>query len=562
MQPSTSPVPADGRSLLGRALSRRRALWIPGTAILVCWQLCETLVPIAIGLIVDHAIIPRSVPAFAVGIAGVIVLFTVLAWSFRLGARRTNTAIHIETHELRMEVTRAALSPRGVRSGLQTGEVLSVATADADVAATIFRQIGLGGAASIGLLAAAGYLLVTDWLTGVIVLVGVPAGLLVAHLVSPLVTRRSADQQAAVARASAMASDLMSGLRVIKGIGAERGARGRFTAASGAARDAAIRTADGVGRIEGVGALSTFAVLAAVTLVAGWRTTTGDLTIGQLIAVVGVATFTAEPIGTLTFFLAQFARSRAAAQRIVDFLRAEPLLVAGGQQLAGRPAEVVLDLPAGRVHAPAGSLTALVVDDPAEADRIVAALSGDRAAELIEHLSIGAIPRTGLTGHPDLVVAPHEVDIFDGTLGHNCGVDALEAARRDQVLAASATAELLDLFPDGLDHELHAGGRTLSGGQRQRIGLARALAADPRLLVLVDPSTAVDAVTEAEIARGLRTLRHGSDADPNRTTVVLTSSPALCAAADRVVHLAGTMVIGRHDDLLRSRGEYQAVMGR
>lgn len=99
----------------------------------------------------------------------------------------------------------------------------------------------------------------------------------------------------------------------------------------------------------------------------------------------------------------------------------------------------------------------------------------------------------------------------------------MHAARADQVT---------EVLPEGADTQIAEQGSALSGGQRQRIALARALAVDAPVLVLHDPTTAVDAITEAEIAAGLREMH------AERTTLVVTSSPALLEAADRVVALS------------------------
>jgi len=98
-------------------------------------------------------------------------------------------------------------------------------------------------------------------------------------------------------------------------------------------------------------------------------------------------------------------------------------------------------------------------------------------------------------------------------------------------LHAAACEDILEALPEGELSKVGDGGSRLSGGQRQRIALARALAADPPVLVLHDPTTAVDAVTEMTVAQRLSPFRQG------RTTLVVTSSPALLAACDRVVEL-------------------------
>jgi ABC-type multidrug transport system fused ATPase/permease subunit len=101
-------------------------------------------------------------------------------------------------------------------------------------------------------------------------------------------------------------------------------------------------------------------------------------------------------------------------------------------------------------------------------------------------------------------------------------------------------------------------GRSLSGGQRQRLALARSLVTDPEVLVLDEPTSAVDSHTEARIAQGVRRLRAG------RTTVVFTSSPLLLDRADRVVlvHEGSVAAVGVHRELLREEPRYRAVVTR
>ncbi len=113
-------------------------------------------------------------------------------------------------------------------------------------------------------------------------------------------------------------------------------------------------------------------------------------------------------------------------------------------------------------------------------------------------------------------------------------------------MAAARADQVAEALPDGAETAVTEQGRSLSGGQRQRVALARALATGAPVLVLHDPTTAVDAVTEAEIADGLRSLRAG------RTTLLLTTSPALLAVTDRVVLLDadGAITAGAHAALL------------
>ncbi|HZM77881.1 MAG TPA: ABC transporter ATP-binding protein, partial [Candidatus Limnocylindrales bacterium] len=116
----------------------------------------------------------------------------------------------------------------------------------------------------------------------------------------------------------------------------------------------------------------------------------------------------------------------------------------------------------------------------------------------------------------------------------------------------------VDALPDGLDAQIGTRARTLSGGQRQRVRLARALLAEPEILILIDPTSAVDAHTEARVAQRLKGYRAG------RTTVVITTSPLLLVSTDAVAHLrhgriAGT---GHHTELLAQDPLYRSLVSR
>jgi ABC-type multidrug transport system fused ATPase/permease subunit len=125
-------------------------------------------------------------------------------------------------------------------------------------------------------------------------------------------------------------------------------------------------------------------------------------------------------------------------------------------------------------------------------------------------------------------------------------------------LSAASAHDILEAVPGGLDAVVAERGRTFYGGQRQRLVLARALAADPEVLVLVEPTSAVDAHTEARIAERLRAHRAG------RTTVVTTSSPLLLDRVDRVAFVQDGVVraFAPHRELMRDVPAYRAVVTR
>ena len=193
------------------------------------------------------------------------------------------------------------------------------------------------------------------------------------------------------------------------------------------------------------------------------------------------------------------------------------------------------------------------------ADSLVGLLGG-RVEPETGSVCLGGVPLAALDPAARtrrILVEPHVVDLFGETLR-----DALQVgdARSDdelvRALHAAALDDLAGARPD-LDHELTDHGLNLSGGQRQRIALARALLADRPVLVLRDPTTAVDAVTESLIAERLR-QRRGQD----RATLIITTSPPLLARCDAVIFLPGdrSAVRGTHAELTRLPDYAEAVL--
>ena len=170
---------------------------------------------------------------------------------------------------------------------------------------------------------------------------------------------------------------------------------------------------------------------------------------------------------------------------------------------------------------------------------------------------LGGVRLEDLAGAREvMLVEPHHADLFTGTIGSNVAVHTDDDPAA--ALRAAAADEVVGLHDDGLAHAVAERGASLSGGQRQRLALARALLARPPILVLHDPTTAVDAVTEHSIAHGVRAFRRGL------TTVVITSSPALLAATDRVVLLGDGVVDaeGDHAGLAASHEDYRKAVLR
>lgn len=542
----------------------RNARWLaPGSGLIAAHQLCEVSVPVLIGVIVDRAVATGSVSAIIVWIAVLAGLFVVLTVVYRFGARLLMFAIAREAHLLRIELSRKILDPLGIRTDFQTGELLSISSTDADETSYVLDYVPRVTGAVVATIACGVVLLTIDLKLGLMVLIGVPIVVAGLQLTAPLIARRVEDQQAAVGRATALATDLISGHRPLAGIGAQDNAAKRYRTDSQRSLAAALRAA----RIQSVhaGAAAAAGALAAmaVAVAAGYFAIRGGLSVGQLITVIGLAQFLIEPFSLLAIVPSWVAEARASANRVATVLSSStrhgpPSPVA---TTPAPPGTLTVDGALPMTVRP-GEFVAVLAFDPRDANTMIEVLSGQvRDAGTVR---VGGRPINELgpgERHPHLLVEHHHGDLFSGTLESNLHTGAVPAREVVQAaLEASCAIDVVRLYPDGLAHPVVERGASLSGGQRQRWTLARALVADPDVLVLHDPTTAVDAVTEQAIADGLRRLRGNA----GRTTVVFTSSPALLAVADRVLLVADGQVRaeGAHQDLVDRHAEYRELVIR
>jgi len=566
-------VKTGGTAILRRTLVRNRVRLGIGTVLVCLHQVAETLVPISIGVIVDRAVATGDVFALAVWLCALALLFLVLTAAWRFGARFIVVAMQNEAHQLRMEVAHRILDPRGVRTDLRAGELLSVSTSDADRAAWIADITPRAAAALTAAIGSAVALLLIDVPLGLAVLIGTPVILGLLQLAAPLITRRATDQQAAVARASAMATDLVSGLRPLRGIGAEVSASRRYRTASREALGATLHTAKSSAVFAGVSMTVSALLAVGVAGVAGWFALEGRITIGELITVVGLSQFFIEPLGVLAGLPGFLALARASADRLALVLDAEPLLPAGsGRTLDGSELSLTgvsyRSLSAVDLQVTPGELLGVVAYRPQDAEALAALLSGQVPPDRYDgELTVGGVRLSDADlaqARRALLVEPHNGDLFSGTVASNvtAGRPGATAAEVQAALSASAAVDVVEAHPEGLDHEVADRGSSLSGGQRQRVALARALVAQSPVMVLHDPTTAVDAVTEHTIAGGIADLRHRGSAD-RQTTILITSSPALLSVTDRVVVLDDGTVVGEgtHSQLATENANYrQAVL--
>ena len=550
-----------GREVLRRSIAGQRRSVTLAALLTAGHQGGEALVPVVIGVVIDQAVADGSVGTLLVWLAVLGVLFAAMSNSYRLGARFGERAAERAAHDLRLDVGRRVLHPGGgAESGNLAGELVSIGTSDAKRVGTVNGVLPFGVAGLAGLLVSAVALLTMSLPLGLLVLLGTPPMLYLAHLIGKPLERRSQAEQERSAFASGIATDLVAGLRVLKGVGAERAAVERYRRTSQDSLRATLRAARAQAWHSGALLALTGIFIAVVALVGGNLAAAGDISVGDLVAAVGLAQYLITPFSIFSWVNGELAQGRASAARIADVLNAPPA-VGGGDATLPAPAAGHVKLSAVRrgalrdvaFEARPGELLGVVATDPAAATDLLDCLgrAADPAAGSVSVDSVDLSTVDPSRVREVVLVAAHDADLFAGTVAEN-----LEAGPRTaEAMTAAAVDEVASALPDGVATAVTERGRSLSGGQRQRVALARALSADAPVLVLHDPTTAVDTVTEARIAAGLAELRRG------RTTILVTTSPALLAATDRVVLLDDGRIAGEGSHAeLAGRADYRAAV--
>ncbi|WP_327131082.1 ABC transporter ATP-binding protein/permease [Streptomyces sp. NBC_01343] len=458
------------------------------------------------------------------------------------------------------------------------GEVVAVSTGDVEKIGWFVEAVSRFLAAAFSVVAICVGLLFYAPSIGVVVAIGVPVLALSVLPLLPRATRRADIQREKAGKATELASDTVAGLRVLRGIGGEELFLGRYREASQEVRKAAVRSARMWALISAIQVLLPGALLITVVWYGSVLVLDGRLAVGELVAAFSAVATMLYPLRHFEEIAMAYSFSRpsaARAARVLSLTRTDaPEPEAAQARIPETPAPGG-DLydPATGLLAPAGRFTAVVCGDPDLAGRLAERLGGHPAddgpaSERVPVLLGGvALDELALdTARTLVLVQDKDPVLLSGTLRELFAVPASGAVEPGAALAAAQCADVLDALlqsaPDGvadpMDARITERGRSLSGGQRQRLALARSLATDPEVLVLDEPTSAVDSHTEARIADGISALRAG------RTTVVLASSPLLLDRADRVVliHEGAVAATGTHRELLHGEPLYRAVVTR
>jgi ABC-type multidrug transport system fused ATPase/permease subunit len=563
--PLADPGIADSRSP-GRYLfwvARGQKLTIlGGVGFGIIWFVAQALMPAIIGQAIDDGVAASDTGALlfwagALLTAGIVQAAAGVARHRWAVANWLTAAFRTIQLVARHSVYVGATLPKRVA----TGEVVAIGASDLAHIGNSIEVSGRGAGAVVSFLVVAMLLLNTSVTLGLVVLIGVPLLLLaIGPLLKPLQTRNLA-QREMMGELTTLASDIVGGLRVLRGIGGEEVFHNRYVTESQKVRRAGVK----VGRLQSLlDALQILlpGIFVVVVVWLGARfAVQGTVSPGELVAFYGYAAFLMMPLRTATEVANKLIRGLVAARRVCSILVLEPEITSPEQPAPMPQRGELVDRQSGLV-VPPGQLTAVV----SEVTEETAALADRLGRYADADVSFAGVPLRELDKDAlrrKIVVSDASSTLFSGRLHHELDItdaftgDTDEAALFSALHTASAE-DVIEALPDGLESTVEERGRSFSGGQRQRLVLARTLAADPEVLVLVEPTSAVDAHTEARIADRLRDRRDG------RTTVVMTSSPLLLDRADRVAFMLGGRVVaeGSHRDLLTEDPRYRRVVTR
>jgi ABC-type multidrug transport system fused ATPase/permease subunit len=540
-------------------VARQRGRIVAGAILGSLWMVSLALPPYLLGQAIDEGLEARNASAL-IGWTAALFGTGVVVGVLGIARHRTMTKVRMDAsfRVVRATVRHAAVLGATLPRRVTSGEVVSIGIGDVQLMAQSLTVTGPGIGAVIAYVVVAILLLLISPLLAVVVLVGVP---LIALTVGPALHRLlhvGMGYREHQGELTARLVDMITGLGVLSSIGGKQAVANRYRRASQALREQGYQVgavSSWVGAL-GVGLPALF--LAVVTWLAARLAAAGSITIGDLVAVYGYVAMLVVPVSNFIEGGGDIARGLVAARRVVQFLSLRPDHADSPGAIDGPEPGTVLRDPASGVDVRPQALTVLASAQHGDGIDILNRLGRFTESDVtwggvrLDRISVSQV-------RDRMLVADNDADLFAGTVrdvvaGRNEPDDGMISA----AIEAAVATDIVEALPDGLHSAITTRGANLSGGQRQRLRLARALYAAPEILLAVEPTSAVDANTEALLASRLRVWRQG------RTTVLSSTSPLVLDQADVVIFLVQGQAVatGRHSDLLVSEPGYRTLVSR
>lgn len=532
------------------------------------------LIPFLIGQAVDE--LRRSDPVLwplALAIVGAGLLRLVFSVARRLVAGRVSLGVELDLRNLIYERLQAL--ELAYFDGQQTGQLMSRATVDLQ-SVRFFLGYGLVFIlqSALMIVLAAGVMLALEPSLAAVALAPAPAVVWASFRYGRRNRPAAQEVQQRIAELTAEAEENISGVRVVKAFAREARQLGRFAGAAGRVFEQSMVSSRLRAFYNPLIAFLPYLGLGGVLLVGARQVDSGAITLGEFVAFYGYVLMLAQPMRMLGIALGMAQRAVASGARVFEVLDREPRLIApadapplldGGGRIelrgitlaydGGEPVlrDVSLDIEAGRTLALVGptgsgktSLAALVprLYDPQE------------GSVRVDGVDVRDVDPASL--RREIALVSDDAFLFSASVRENIAY-ARPDASFEAIVAAARRAGIHDFvegLPEGYETFVGERGLTLSGGQRQRLAIARALLADPRILILDDATSSVDATTEGAIKRALREVMRG------RTTLVIAHRLSTIALADEVAVLEEGRIAARgtHDELLEASPLYREIV--
>jgi ATP-binding cassette, subfamily B, bacterial len=540
------------------------------------WQIGAVAAPLMVKYAIDHGVLEKDRDTLLLWLGA---LLAVGLLEMTAGAIRHLYAIRnrarsdarvrdaIFAHALRLDPS--------YHDRVGPGELMSRASSDSEHIARLMDSIGHTIGYVLTVFAVAGVLLVIDWRLALIVLIPLPLVTFAGWTYSRRYHARTQLLQESWGKAATLVEETVTGIRVVKGLGAGEPLAAEFRRRSGTivgrALDIARLDAIFLPVVEFLPMLGLLAVL----WLGGRRVIDGDLSLGSFVAFNAYVAMLVWPMRVLGQRVTTLQKAVGASERISEVLDAEPQLrdprhpeqlerpVRGDVRLEGVEFghdgdHTILD--GLELHVAPGESLALVGATGSGKSTVAGLLARlydpDRGVVRLDGHDVRQLRLSDVRSAVALVF--EETFLFTDTVRENIRFSRPDAGDEDieRAAALAGASEFIADLPAGYDTMLGERGFSLSGGQRQRIAIARAILADPAVLVLDDATSAVDATKEHEIRAALTTVMSG------RTTLVIAHRPATIALADRVAILedGGIVEQGTHAELMRGSQRYRTLL--
>ncbi|MEV7210819.1 MULTISPECIES: ABC transporter ATP-binding protein [unclassified Streptomyces] len=576
-----TPDRRGGWRYLAWLVRRQWPRCLAGAVLASVWMVLLAATPYLMARAVDHGLEPGDLGALAGWTGAMVAVGGVNAW-LGMMRHRTMTKVRMDANfrTVKVVVAHATRLGAALRAQVGTGEVVTIGVGDVQTISGSLTAVGPGVGAVAAYATVGALMLSVSTRLALVVLLGVP---LLAVALGPLMGRlqgRETEYRERQSVLTARIGDLAGGLRVLNGLGGKGLVADAFCRDSGRLREQGYRVGAVTSWIQALGMGLPMLFLALVTWMGARLAAQGRISVGELVSVYGYVVALGWPVAFLIEMGHQLSRGVVAARRVVAFLRLEPAPDEGTREAPAEPS--ALHDPTSGVRILPGRLTALATSHSSDATEILDRLGRYAPSDATwGDIPLADIPLPQIRAR--ILVAEAEADLFAGTLSsvigdeetpvrgagncatsHNSAADAEQRTGADEwakltaAIHAAAAEDIVRALPDGLETPIEAQARNLSGGQRQRVRLARALLTDPEVLLTAEPTSALDAHTEATVADRLKRARKG------RTTVLAATSPLLLDRADVVHHLVDGKVAatGTHRELLDTEPGYRALVAR